>query len=167
MPELENQPEIPAVKPKRAYHRRQTAPTPPAQTTPEMPNPTILALQNDILELVKQRTVANQEIARANHAVSQATFSLQAARENLNNLEREVQYRMSLIAQMRGQTPMVPAAYPFEAPAPDYGHGYASGVSSIPAPVQPYTPVPGEGPRIRSESAEGFRDAEVGARRAI
>ena len=169
------------------------APTPPAAPTPEPPNPAIASLQEDIIQLVKQRSGARGEISNAMLALNQANARLTAAKDYLMGLEQEVQYRMNLIAQMRGGnnaayfTTITGAAanfpevdrvdfyrqvgdqyIPIDNPdtTPNgYGVTIPDGVGSIPAPRN-ITTMP-SGPRIRSESAVAERNAEISTRAAI
>lgn len=155
-------------KKKRAYHRKPVPPPPPPA-----PSPAVIALENEVLELVKQRTSANQGIIDAMRRANEANVALSAAREMLNLLDQEVQYRMALIGQMKGQPTggaLAGSRY-WDAPPPtppandwasatsspnesfDRVYGVPAGVGSIPA-----TPnrIPGA-PRVRSESAEDMR----------
>lgn len=156
----------PETKPKRRYVRKEKsiAPATPAIPVAEVPNPAILALQEDILGLVKQRGSAQHEIAQAGLALNQASARMQGAREILQQLESEVQYRMSLISQMRGGGPppiQVPAQYYpptlHDVYAPQIG--VPPGVGSIPSVIPFASPADPGGRRIRSESAEDVRSA--------
>jgi hypothetical protein len=168
--------EIAAVleDPKPAKRKRPAAPR-----QPEPPSPAVLSLEADVLELVKQRTAAQRDIVATTAAVNQANANMQRAQQTFSYLEQEVQYRMALIAQMKGGTAGVlgPAkivhsgaetatlsgdAYPGVS---GYGVSIPQGVSSIPAPQPIHLSAPG--PRIRSESAAGFRDLEASTRAAI
>lgn len=160
---------------KRRYTKR--APKPSAAPAVEPPNPAIIALQQDIVEMVQRREQAQQGISQAMAAVSDSNSRLQIAQQNFQNLEREVQYRMSLIHQMKGSSAPLEihgaahaifAAY--DAPQTEYPNGMGveipAGVSSIPSrQAPPPTEITG-GRRVRSESAEGFRD-DVATRAAI
>jgi hypothetical protein len=163
MPESES--ETPKMKAKkRPYHRK------PAPPLPIPPNPTVTALETEILSLVKQRTAVNQEIANAAGAVNEASLRLQLAQTRLKQLESEVSYRMNLISQMKGGSPNQ-----IQTSIPDFNSGpgipadtypaLISGVGSIPASPQPREVR--VGPRIRTESAEDVRAAEISTRAAI
>jgi len=174
-----------AAKPKRPYKKREPKPQIPAPIpvppAPEPPNPTILALEANILDLVNQRVMALNESAIANASMNAAKVQVDAANMRLQQLESEVQYRMTLIAQMKGSVPdsisvaaqaqyrmPEPNPHPFDHYNSPNGHGVMipPGVGSLPAPVQAMRPVQA-GPRIRSESAEGFRDEAIGVRAVI
>jgi hypothetical protein len=146
------------TKSKRAYHRK-PAPPPP----PEPPNPRIATLEDQILKLVDQRMSILTEITAANGALSAAQFRAQAARDGLIQLDQEVQYRMALIAQMKGGTQTVIHG-PSEVSLP-VNFSVPPNVGSVPA-AAPALVFDG-GRRVRSEAAIGVRDAEAAARAAI
>jgi hypothetical protein len=162
-------------KKKRSYHRKPTPPPPPPP-----PSAAVSALEADVLELVKQRLVANQAIINATAAANEANSRLQAAQQHLRNLEQEVNYRMALIGQMKGGgADKTFSVITNTSPNNIYlgnmnePQGYESGMGvSIPPGVGSIAPlnqpriVP-SGPRIRSESAEGVRNDEIGVRAAI
>lgn len=155
----------------------------PFVVPPEVPNPAVLALQDDIITLIKQRSDVLQHISECTGAVNAAQSRLEGAQQHLRNLEHEVQYRMSVIAQMKGEpqkinigglAPQVDrvdfyhqsgTSYtPIQIPPPvelpnGYGVSIPAGVGSIPAAPRERGP--------RTESAIGFRDAETQARAAI
>jgi hypothetical protein len=161
VPELKKSP-----KPKRKYNRK---PAPPA---PIAPNPTVEAMEKDVLSLVQQRMAANEQIVNATVAVNLSASNLQVAQMRLSQIVSEVQYRMGLIAQLKGGTTsqvqgMTMTLPPFP-PDVDRFDVYSSNgapVGSIPAP--PTQRQVQTGPRIRSESAESVRAEEVGVRAAI
>ena len=160
MPEnqIESKPEPKSSK--RKYNRK------PVPVPPPAPNPTVLALESKILELVEQRMAANQRIAQATAQVGQANSALQLAQMELQNIEREVSYRLNLIAQMKGESRTVisgPAGTEWLPPLPQttaFGR-VPEGVGSIPPP-QPR--IVSSAPRIRSESAEDVRALETSTR---
>lgn len=172
-------PETPVLPQKRKYTKRPpTAPLVHPAAAPEPPNLAILALQQDIVDMVQRREQAQQGISQAMVAVSEANSSLQIAQQHFTNLEREVQYRMGLITQMRGG--VAPISHFSE--VANYisgrevetlldipnGQGVSipEGVGSIPAPSMVAPQSPG-GRKIRSEAADGIRNAELGVRAAI
>lgn len=153
---------------------------------PELPNPAIAALQEDIIQLVKQRSAARGEISNAMLSLNQANARLTAAKDYLMGLEQEVSYRMQLVSQMRGDDPIIqysafagpqPWTYTSSEPTMNIqfdnprdipnGHGVSipDGVSSIPAPRN-VTTMPGVR-GVRSESAAAERNAEISTRAAI
>jgi len=143
---------------KRAYHRKPLPPPPPALPSP--PSPAVIALENEIVKLVGDRLAANSEIAAAMQAANEANSRLQVAQTRLQQIEREVQYRIALTQQMKGVQPNAQISSGVEmAPAMMYENGFGvsipAGVGSIPA--QGPQRVVQVGPRIRSESAEAFR----------
>jgi hypothetical protein len=180
------------VKKKRAYTKRENPAPIVAAPAPEpvaAPSPAVTALEGDILELVKLRGGAIQAISVETQQVASANGRLAAAREYLSGLEKEVEYRMNLIAQMKGQRPQTSysAPLPFLTPSPimpqfdmaneaynqlnqasSYApqYGVPAGVSSIP-PAMPSQNLGHRERGPRTESAEGFRDQETGVRAAI
>lgn len=191
--EIENLAAVTPEKPKRIYKPRTKPPIVEAVAEvaapvaiPPPPNPTILALEADILELVRHRSAALNEVAASGHALNAASARMASAKEKLQQLEQEVQYRMALIAQMRGERgPDVYAAPPmhmYQAPAAPILSDYAAkmmnqayresftsdipngqgvyippGVSSIPSGSGQSGYVPQRQPR--TESAEDVRAA--------
>lgn len=156
MAEIET--ESAAMKPKkRQYNRKPLPPAPPAPPAP--PSPAVIALENEIVELVRARLGANSEIALAMAAANEANSRLQVAQTKLQQIEREVQYRIALTQQMKGMQPQQihvteVANYPMTESG--YGVSIPPGVGSIPSVSGPQRIVH-TGPRVRSESAEGFR----------
>lgn len=146
-------------KPKRKYTRK---PSPPV---PIPPNPTVEAMEKDVLSLVQQRIAANAEIVTATTAVNQANSALQLAQMRLSQIVSEVQYRMGLIAQLKGGGMSVPSPLIPDVDRFDVYSSNGAPVGSIPAP--PTQRQVQTGPRIRSESAESVRAEEVGVRAAI
>lgn len=164
MPETAPEPKK-LVKPKRKYNRK---PSPPVTI---QANPTIAALEKDVLDLVGQRLAVITEITAANVAVTEANLRLQAAQQRIKQLEYEVGYRLNLIRQMKGEPSVrdgmaLQMIVPTSNELPQYGPIVSEGVGSIapapPAPRQVHT-----GPRIRSESAEDVRAEAIQARAAI
>ena len=156
MAEIET--ESAAMKPKkRQYNRKPLPPAPPAPPAP--PSPAVIALETEIVELVRARLGANAEIALAMAAANEANSRLQVAQTKLQQIEREVQYRIALTQQMKGMQPQQIHVTEVENyPMTDSGYGVSipPGVGSIPSVSGPQRIVH-TGPRVRSESAEGFR----------
>lgn len=138
-------------------------------------SPTIRAFEEEVLALVRSRGLITGSLNTAKVESETANVRLRAAQEQLIQVEREVQYRLALIQQLRGggqQSQLSPQTY---APTPvpsypdsaDYGYapvvGVPAGVGSIashsgPVPISSFG-----GQKIRSESADNIR-AEMASR---
>lgn len=160
MPESESK-SAESPKPKRKYTRRATVAA--QNAIPEAPNPRIADLETQIIELVGRRAAVLKEISVANTALAQAQIRAASAKDEILQLDQEVQYRMSLIDQMKGRQPTV-----VHGPS-----GVQQGMTVIPGGFVGSVPssttgiVTGiDGRRVRSESAEGVRAEEVAARSA-
>lgn len=112
--EIDNTVPASPEKPKRVYKPRTKSPViepiaeiPVPIAAPSAPNPTILALEADILELVRHRSAALNEVAASGHALNAASARMASAKEQLQSLEKEVQYRLALIHQMKGGAPQI------------------------------------------------------------
>jgi hypothetical protein len=150
-----------STKSKRKYVRKPPPLPPPAPPAP--PSAAVTALESQVLELVSQRMAANSQIAAAMQDAALANAKLQAAQQLLKQIEFEVQYRLSLIGQMKGGNPAAMNQANFVAmpevqdmsymTAPMSGH-----FGSIPVQPAPITVIEG-GRRVRSESAESVRAA--------
>jgi len=78
-------------------------------------------LRGDIVNLIRQRTSANGEIASASAELIVAQGKMQIAQSKLEALDREVQYLHGQIAQLKGkpeqaQTPGTGFQLPYQAP---------------------------------------------------
>lgn len=171
--------EIPVVKAKRGRKPKNAAPAIAEASTVPMksvkrakkpntvkPNPTIMALEGEILELVRRRNAANAAISSAKYAAETANVQLRMANDQMISVEKEVQYRLGLIGQLRGDAPRTQATH--ATIYPPAGTGYVdyeasgmgvsipAGVGSIPSMSSVATINEG-GRRVRSESAEGLR----------
>lgn len=145
-------------------------PQPVIAAAPEPPNPAILALQEDIVGLVRQRRAAmdlveaSMRILLGAQAQSSAAQSeVDVAKQSLSQLEQEVQYRMSLIAQMKGE-PVQQVAHQYIPLPNEYPNGFGvtvpAGVGSIPQPAPSFSHDTQQGGRrVREESAIGVRAA--------
>jgi hypothetical protein len=135
--------EVPVKKARKPYTKRPVSEIKAAIAVPQAPNPTIIALEAKIYELSEQRSQAQLAISHANRQVQSAQNQLRAAQEEFQRLEGEVQYRMSLIGQMRGGSPMPAAAFLPPSPQPS-GNYYAGFPATSPtyAPAMPYPPYP-------------------------
>ena len=171
---------VSAPKPKRAYKRKEkkqevgqvTAPAAPIRT------PAMDRLEAEILEIVSQRSAANAALRNAKMTSEQAQLNLKSAQEFLFSLEQEVNYRMTLLGQLRGDRLQPQISFtsnggtstslniapnaniinpydPYGAPSQQAGQNFAN-VSSIPTPSPAGIEVVG-GRRVRSESAEATR----------
>lgn len=132
MPRKKQQP--PADDPSAESTASASAPTPPtpapAAAPPPAPSPAVLSLQQQVVDLVSQRTDARQRLTDAHQVYLLAQSKFQAAQTELQGIEQEVQYRIGLIAQLENRTPSV--AVP---PPQTFGAGI-QGVSVEPAPAQ-------------------------------
>jgi len=133
--------EVPVKKARKPYTKRPVSEIKAAIAVPQAPNPTIIALEAKIYELSEQRSQAQLAISHANRQVQSAQNQLRAAQEEFQRLEGEVQYRMSLIGQMRGGSPMPAAAFLPPSPQGNYYAG-APVMSPTYAPAMPYPPYP-------------------------
>ena len=113
-------------------HAAVPAPKPEPAAKPLADSPAVLQLQNDIVTLVRRRDAVSEEIAVKSSAAFMASAELQGTQSKLTLLDQEVQYRMRVIQQMKGEAPSnvytmpTVASYP-----PNYGVG-APVVSSAP-----------------------------------
>jgi hypothetical protein len=108
---------------------------------------------------------ANADIVSATAVVNISNSDLQIAQMRLNQIVSEVQYRMGLIAQLKGGQHQPGQDILVSTYVPPFVYETSGSVSSIPAaPPQRQVQI---GPRIRSESAESVRAEEVGVRAAI
>ena len=131
--EIANSEVIPE-KQKRKYVRRNVAPTVPQQN---VPSPHILELEAGLVPLVNQRLEANQKVRMAQQKANLVNQELLAAQGELQQIESEVQYRMTMIAQLKNGGMPVPSG-PYIAS----GIGQASGYPNQNfQPSAPYTPV--------------------------
>jgi hypothetical protein len=114
------------------------APPPP----PPPPSPAVIALQEDIVRLIRQRAEVRMKLheAHANLVSAQSAFQLRQA--ELKTLEEEVQYLHQQCAQFEGgrrevMTPPAPTQT-FETYAPNVpAPGVFAGISSEPTAPQP------------------------------
>ena len=114
-------------------------PTPPAPPPP--PPPAVLELQADIVRLIRGRDVLKEESRKARAGLIQAQAMCQIADGNLSEVEQEIQYIHSQIAQLSGAIPQLNYG-----PAPMIGsaadmvnRGFvpnpqAAGIGSVPTP---------------------------------
>jgi hypothetical protein len=142
MPE-ETVPETAAVPKKNKGGRPRkhaVAPAPKLEPTakPLADSPAVLQLQNDIVSLVRRRDAVSEEIAVKSTAAFMAQAELQGTQSKLTLLDQEVQYRMRVIQQMKGEVPMAsygpPAGTLFTMPptASTYGAPVVSSAPTMP-----------------------------------
>jgi len=130
-------PRIPAPEPAAL------APPPPAPVAPAPPSPAVLKLQEQIVDLVAQRSIARTRLSEAHAAYLTAQSAFQVAEAGVKAAEQDAQYLLSLIAQLENRTPPAVAAPVLQMPS-------MSGVSSEPAPIQ-------GGPKFATASADDLR----------
>ena len=99
---------------------------PPA---PLPPSPAVLKLQEQIVELVAQRSTARQRLSGAHSAYLLAQSTFQAAEADVRATEQDAQYLLSLVAQLENRIPVAPAS----APVLQMPSGVMSGITSEPA----------------------------------
>lgn len=115
---------IPNKKPTLPAPQEAVAATPIAAE----PSPAVLKLQEQIVDLVGQRTTGRQRLTESHSAYLLAQSTFQAAQAELQGIEQEVNYRVDLIARLENRAPMSPV---LQMPS-------MAGVSSSPAPQQGY-----------------------------
>ena len=95
---------VSASKPKRAYKKKEKMQEVAAPVAPVAPVRTAAMdkLEAEILEIVAQRSAANNALRNAKMTAEQAQLQLKGAQEFLFSLEQEVNYRMTLLWQLRG-----------------------------------------------------------------
>ena len=126
-------------KAKRHYSpRKPKQPEPAPIPSPQAPNPNVLAAESRINELIEQRLQAQFAMSRANQALQSAQMQFQNARDEVSRLEGEINYRQSVVNQMRGVS-SAGSGYP-TAPAPTaqdsfYWHGQPPVAQFQPAPA--------------------------------
>src|ERR1019366_6171559 len=86
-------------------HAAVPAPKPEPAAKPLADSPAVLQLQNDIVTLVRRRDAVSEEIAVKSSAAFMASAELQGTQSKLTLLDQEVQYRMRVIQQMKGEAP--------------------------------------------------------------
>ena len=112
-------------KPNPPAPQEAVAPT-PATVAHVEPSPAILKLQEQVVDLVGQRTAGRQRLTESHSAYLAAQSAFQSAQAELQGIEQEVTYRIDLIARLENRTPMAPV---LQMPS-------MSGVSAEPTPQQ-------------------------------
>ena len=87
-----------------AYFKPKRTRRPPAPA-PEPPNPTVMALQEQILHFVNQREDLQRRSAEAKAALARVQADVLFFQERLHQVEAEVDYRLNLIANLKGNAP--------------------------------------------------------------
>lgn len=156
---------VSAPKPKRAYKKKEKVAEIAAPVVPAAPvrTPAMDKLEAEILEIVSQRSAANNALRNAKLTAEQAQLNLKNAQEFLFSLEQEVNYRMTLLGQLKG-TPMMTGtpqnlnAYTLQPSIPSVYDPYGAPpqVSSVP-PANPTGIEVVAGRRVRSEDAVAMR----------
>ena len=111
-----------------------SAPIQPAALAPIRPSPAVIKLQEQVVELVAQRSEARKRLADA-HAVyllAQGTF--QAAEANVKATEQDAQYLLGLIAQLENRQSAPPTALDSLTARPPSMVGVTSEPSQAPQP---------------------------------
>lgn len=117
--------------PKQATPVAAPSPKPVAASpaAPQPPSPAVLKLQEQVVELVAQRSAARQRLNEAHSAYLLAQSNFQAAEANVKSTEQDAQYLLGLIAQLENRTPTAPVI----TNAPVLQMPSMAGVSSEPA----------------------------------
>lgn len=121
---------------KKAEASVHSAPAPVQPSAPAPPSPAVLKLQEQVVELVSQRHQARALLNESHNAYLAAQSKFQAAENELKGIEQEVQYRISLIAQLENRQSIASPVdmvnnQHFGAPLPAL-----SGITSEPAQLQ-------------------------------
>lgn len=103
---------------------------PPA---PLPPSPAVLKLQEQIVELVAQRSAARQRLSGAHSAYLLAQSTFQAAEADVRAAEQDAQYLLGLVAQLENRTPLATIPAP---PSVLQMPSAVTGVSSEPTSQQ-------------------------------
>jgi hypothetical protein len=92
---------------------KDAAPT-SAPVQPVAPSPAVLKLQDQVVELVAQRSAARQRLSEAHSAYLLAQSAFQSAEANVKGAEQDAQYLLGLIAQLENRQPVttIPASSP-------------------------------------------------------
>ena len=116
-----------------------------APPAPLPPSPSVLALQEQVVQRVAQRDEVRQRLTEAHTAYLLAQSRFQAAEAELKGIEQEVQYRIGLIAQLENRPAQVNVGY--AAPAP---------VLQMPANIGNITSEPAQAPQQARNQNESF-----------
>lgn len=120
---------------KKAAPATEATLVPKSETTvppvPVPPSPAVLKLQEQVVSLVEQRSQARELLSVQHSVYLSAQAQFQAAEAALKEVEQDIQYRISLIAQLENRTPSAPSTPQSVLQMPSM-----EGVSSSPAPLQ-------------------------------
>lgn len=150
--ELEQAPPIhieSTSKPKRNYPKLRKS---PQIVAPAIPNPAIAQMEMDLAPLMGQRMAAVQQLRQWEARAKQVNGELEGARNFLADIESEVNYRLTTIAQLKG---LPPPQRQFD-PTPQYGAPprFADYPQQPPSPlynpIQPYPMSPAPMPGVSS-----------------
>ena len=139
MPRRKKQPIAPLPAPQEAVAAT------PAPIQPVPPSPAVLKLQEQVVQLVEQRTAARQRLTSAHAVYLEAQAQFQAAEAAVKATEQDAQYLLGLIAQLENRAPVATPAPVLQMP------GSMAGVTSEPAPPS------GPQPKFAIGSADDLR----------
>lgn len=184
--------------PKKSTKRKKATKAASAPKTPReprvinvpapQPSPVVIALQEQVLSLVNDRSACLAAVMSSNAALRRAEADANSANERLQLVESEIQYRINLMRQMDANAPQMSYGQAPSMPTPEWTPGWVTklaasraGTSAVPAHpapaefsgdgplIQPYSGAIGSvpanrapaaaAPDIRSESAEDERRA--------
>ena len=107
---------------------------PAAPVSPLPPSPSVLALQEQVVQRVSQRDEVRQRLTEAHTAYLLAQSRFQAAEAELKGIEQEVQYRIGLIAQLENRPGQINVTQNYSAPPLQFPTpGNLAGISSEPS----------------------------------
>lgn len=75
----------------------------PVVVAPPPPNPAVIALQEDIVRLVRSRSEVRVRMLQAHAALQNAQSNFQIAQSEMKGIEDEVQYLHGQVAQLEGR----------------------------------------------------------------
>lgn len=146
MPEESANSESSQTKPKRKYVRHNPPNSNPA---PIQPNQNILALESDLIPMVRKRQELTNLVLAAQARANQANSELRDLQAALSQVESAVQYQQQIIAQMKG-VPFIPQPSFIPPPQSPYGPPMGARFADYPqtppspsySPVVPFPPAP-------------------------
>jgi hypothetical protein len=106
----------------------------PETTTliPSAPSPAVLKLQDQVVSMVEVRSQARERLTMQHAVYLRAQAEFQAAEAAVNHVEQDIQYRISLIAQLENRSSY--NAVPGSAiPAPSYPSPNLGTITSEPS----------------------------------
>jgi hypothetical protein len=81
-------------------------------TPPPPPNPAVIALQEDIVRLIRSRSEVRVRMLQAHATLQNAQSNFQIAQSEMKGIEDEVQYLHGQVAQLEGREQIRPGQYP-------------------------------------------------------